>query len=299
VSWGRDPALTLGLSVFETMALHPSGALLDLAWHLERLERSARWLGAPLPERAQLQERLLSTAREVADAHKRAQRHHNTHELLALRYTLSVSGREDLSTRTYPRAEVGGLKRVALLWAPPSPYLPRWVKHSSRAEWRLAAHAMGVDEALLCEGLSGGVEDQRWGEGALELLEGDLSGLCLLREGALICPPQDELRLASVGLRRLRGWAEALGAPVEEQRLILSELREGDALLLTSSLKGPCLVSELRCVDPRLLARAEEVKGLKLATSPKALCPKSLALWAGLLSSAWAYLGADLGADLG
>ena len=60
--WPSDPALTLGLSVFETLAVSPSGELLECEAHLARLSRSAAWLNAPLPPLSSLRERLSEVA---------------------------------------------------------------------------------------------------------------------------------------------------------------------------------------------------------------------------------------------
>ena len=274
--WASDPALTLGLSVFETLAVSPSGALLECEAHLARLSRSASWLGAPLPPLTTLRERLSELAQEASLQRPKG-------HLTALRYTLSISGRDALTTRFYPMSYVGAERHLTLILSPPSPHLPRFVKHSSRAEWRLAAMRANADEALLCDLTPPGTP-----QGHVELLEADLSGLCALRNGALICPPDDGRRLPSVGVARLSRWAQELGAPVHCQPLFLNEFPQLDALLLCSSLKGVCLVTRLSLADERLSAQWRALNEWSaLLSGPSA------ALYLQLLAKARRALGCD------
>jgi branched-subunit amino acid aminotransferase/4-amino-4-deoxychorismate lyase len=270
--WSSDPALTLGLSVFETLAVTPSGDLLECEAHLARLSRSATWLGAPLPPLSTLRERFAEVAQETSQQRPKS-------HLTALRYTLSISGRDALTTRFYPMSYVGAERHLTLILSPPSPHLPRFVKHSSRAEWRLAATRECADETLLCDLTP---------QGHVEFLEADLSGLCALRNGALICPPDDGRRLPSVGVARLSRWAQELGAPVRCQPLFLNEFPQLDALLLCSSLKGVCLVTRLSLADERLSSQWRALpEWSSLLSGPSA------ALYLQLLAKARLTLGCE------
>jgi branched-subunit amino acid aminotransferase/4-amino-4-deoxychorismate lyase len=250
------------MSVFETLAVSPSGGLLELDWHLDRLSRSAEWLRAPL-QADHLKARLYRALDEWRDAQKSASRDHR----LALRYTLSVSGRDDVSIRSYPREYMGGTVTVAPILSPPVHWLPRSVKHGSRAEWRVAALALEVGEVLLCDA-----------DG--ELLEADQSSVFAIDSGRLIYPPlRDGRRLESVGLRRALRVAERLGAPCVEAKLTLKA--SYDLLCLSSSLKGVALAEPTGAEGPHLSALGYRGGGL---TKRGEVSEDSLALWRTLRS---------------
>jgi branched-subunit amino acid aminotransferase/4-amino-4-deoxychorismate lyase len=135
-----------------------------------------------------------------------------------------------------------------------------------------------ADEALLCDLTP---------QGRVELLEADLSGLCALREGALLCPPDDGRRLPSIGVARLKRWAKALGAPVRCEPLFLCDLPHLDALLLASSLKGVCLVSRVSLGDERLNTQWSS------EWSAPVLSGASADLYAQLLAKARLTLGCE------
>lgn len=261
--WEIDPALTLGMSVFETIGLSPQGELLELEPHLARLERSALWLGAPL-SRGSLFSRLKSACAESRDLHRGPS---------ALRYTLSVSGQDHISVRTYDERYVGGEVTVAPLLSPPSPYAPRVVKHSSRLEWRAAARRFGVAEVLLC--------DERG-----EVLEADQSSVFALQGGRLLYPPyQDGRRLESVGLRRVLRCAQALGVPCLERPIFLTD--QVERLCLSSSLKGLALARPSHQGDQRLNLGSP---GLLTSVAGEG-DPKSEALWVALRAQVRAEMG--------
>ena len=243
-----DPALTLGLSVFETLYAE-GGRARALERHLRRLAGSAELLGAPPPDLGAVGEELRAAAARAAGP-------------CALRYTLSLSGASWLAARPLDPVAAAAPRAVAPICAPPSPFLPRTAKHSSRAEWRLAARALGVDEALLCD--VGG-----------EVLEADQSSVFVLREGCLVSPPDDGRRLRGVARAALLEAARALSVPVLVEPLTLRAPRE--ALLLTSALKGVTHARRVSCP-------AEEGGGDDLRAPPLlALLARATreALWEG------------------
>jgi branched-chain amino acid aminotransferase len=213
----QDPAMTLGLSVFETLYAE-AGRPRALWAHLRRLEGSARAIGAPPPDLARVADELKGAAAGARGA-------------CALRYTLSQSGASWLTTRALDLALTSAPRSAAPITSPPSPFLPRTVKHSSRAEWRLAARALEVDEVLLCD-LDG------------EVLEADQSSVFFLYEGVLISPPDDGRRLRGVARAGLLEAARGLGVPVVVAPLSLRAPRE--AIVLTSALKGVTRVGALK-----------------------------------------------------
>jgi len=269
--WLQDPALSLGWSVFETVGVSPSGALLELDLHLERLKRSAEWLGRRAPARAELEARLKRAA-ELAALELDPEA--TSPQLIALRYTLSVSGRDQISHRLYSSDYIGSKLRVAPLLAPASPYLPRSVKHSCRAEWRAAARTFEVDEVLLC--------DERG-----ELLEADQSSLCALHQGRLIYPPlSDGRRLKSVGLTRLLRCAAELGLPSLQSELHLTD--DHELLLLCSSLKGAALAHLVGEGDPRL---SECKRGLVGQRALSEVSAASVEAWGAILAQLKGSMG--------
>lgn len=233
-SWETDPALTLGMSIFETFAVSSKGEILALEDHLERLSNSAHWLGISFSS-SSIKVRLQSALDAWYSAHLGFE---ESDQPLALRYTLSISGLDHISIRSYPREYVGSIIKVAPILHPPSPYLPRTIKHSNRAEWRYAARIHQVDEVLLCDELG-------------EILEAEQSAIFALDHGVLLYPPfQDGRRLESISFKRILRLSKDLGFKVREAPIKIYEPRE--MLCLSSSLKGIALAHMMGHGDPRL-----------------------------------------------
>ena len=88
----------------------------------------------------------------------------------------------------------------------PSAWLPAWVKHSNRAEWRVAKQQKGVDEILL-------YDQQQF------VLEASRGNLFLARGDALYTPKANGRILDGVGRRSTIELAKEVGIPVYETNI--------------------------------------------------------------------------------
>ncbi|MEC7985219.1 MAG: aminotransferase class IV [Myxococcota bacterium] len=88
----------------------------------------------------------------------------------------------------------------------PSSWLPAWVKHSNRAEWRMAKQQKGVDEILL-------YDRQKF------VLEASRGNLFLARGDALYTPKANGRILDGVGRRSIIELAKDVGVPIYEVNL--------------------------------------------------------------------------------
>ncbi|MEA2158698.1 MAG: para-aminobenzoate synthetase / 4-amino-4-deoxychorismate lyase, partial [Solirubrobacteraceae bacterium] len=71
------------------------------------------------------------------------------------------------------------------------------------------------------------------------VLEAGYAAVMIVEAGALIAPPLDGRLLPSVSRERLLESAAAAGMPVTVAPFTLERMRAADAILLTSSLRGP------------------------------------------------------------
>lgn len=221
----QDPALWTGLGVFETLRT-VSGTILCLGAHLERLGESAAFFGwswdraAVERELHQLVER--ASATPVAPGAPGSARGD-----LKLNVLLTPT-RRVVTAAPLDAARVNAPIRCATVdWQPP-PWLPGFVKHTSRAGPILAARAatarLGepVDEVLF--------RDERgcW-------TEANRSSLLAVREGAVWTAPLDGRILAGVTRARALEAARMLGIPVHEADV--SSAAAWDELYACSTLK--------------------------------------------------------------
>ena len=182
-----DPGLMLGLGVFETLRTY-GGRPFRLGAHLDRLEASARALGAPCPRSS------------IEDEIGRALEAWSPGVEANVRVTLLQSGRRVV--RVCALSPVSGPARCALLPWEPAPSLPGWIKHTSRAASALAIRPP-MTEALR-------VDRQGY------LLEGTRSNIIGVQRGVLRTPPLDGRILAGVTRLALLEVAAGLGLPIDE-----------------------------------------------------------------------------------
>lgn len=212
-----DPGFLRGWTVFETCDARGGGEVPRLAWHLDRLERSAAAACVPMPPRAELEAEVARVLAELEGD-------------LALRITLSGSGWRMLSAQPVAAGRRHSPQRCARGRQVDDPLLPGYIKHGSRAGWMAAVRAAGVDEVLLVDG-----------EG--RFTEGTTSAILAVIDGTLWTAPHDDRILPSTTTRALLERAEVLGIPVR---------REGppaagpwDGLYIASATRGLCPVVEL------------------------------------------------------
>jgi len=102
------------------------------------------------------------------------------------------------------------------------------VKHLNRLEQVLARAEW--DDAAIAEGL------MRDGHG--HIVEGTMSNLFLLRDGALLTPRLDECGVAGAMRARIIAWGQTAGLRVTERHLDDEDLRRADEVFLCNSLIG-------------------------------------------------------------
>ena len=189
-----------GAGVIETMRIS-AGQPIQLAQHLERLSDSCRALEIPLPPDLEL-----SIARAAGGV-----------EQGALRVLLAQDGVE-ISVRTLPRPGATELTPVTL---------PGGLGAHKWADRKLidALSSPGLTP-LLCD-LDGTV------------LEAGYAAVVIASGGVIIAAPLDGRILDSLSRRRLLRAADRVGLATEIRPFGLDEARTADAILLSSSLRGP------------------------------------------------------------
>lgn len=219
--------------------------------HLERLVLSAAELGFPVPPspgelRAGLDEAL--AANGLRDAAAR------------LTVTRGVPGARP--TRTIPWIDVEPL--AARRWrdaADPGvraivsrvPFAPGPLgrhKTTSRLAYALAreeARALGAEEALLVDAGGG-------------LLEGAVTNVFVVTDGAVLTPPLASGILPGIARARLLELARAIGIPIAERPVTLAELARAEEAWVTNAVQG---IASLASVDGRALPRRDRAARLR------------------------------------
>ena len=202
-----DPAVLLGVSVFETLPVIEKKPL-NLDRHLLRLSRSASQIGLELPDLDLIQ-------REV-------------HQLIArfgptarLRITLTGGGHRILWAQALDLSRFGRPVRVQTRRFSESPLSQ--AKHGSRAPWYFAVKESGVDELI-------------WVSQSGELMEGTSSAIIGVREGGLYCAPNNASVLPSISRACILDQAHERGLRITRRGPRLASVWDG--LYLCSSLRG-------------------------------------------------------------
>ena len=186
--------------VIETMRIR-AGQPLHLKQHLERLSNSCRQLEIPLPSDLELS--ITRAARGMRQG--------------ALR-VLATRERADISVRPLPRPGATELIPVAL---PGGLGAHKWADRTM-----IDAFASPASTPLFCD-LDGTV------------LEAGYAAVLIASGGVIIAPPLDGRILDSLSRRRLLAAADQAGLAIEIRPFSLDEARAAEAVLLSSSLRGP------------------------------------------------------------
>jgi branched-chain amino acid aminotransferase len=225
-----DPAVHVGLSAFETLAVR-RGHALELDQHLDRLDRSASRIRVPLPERTVLE----STAREAAAAEPTG--------CGWLKILVTRGGRWAVLTGPMdPQEEGRPVSAVLLPWRrdPQDPLAG--VKCTSYAQLELGleeARRLGADEGL-------------WRNSRGHLTEGSSSNLFVVVHRTIRTPGLREGVLAGVVRDLALRASRELGYVVHEGRLRVHRLVRAHEAFVTSSLGG---VRPLVRLDGRAIGR--------------------------------------------
>lgn len=223
-----DHGMTVGDGVFETVKA-VEGRPFALQRHLDRLERSARGLGLPAPDRAEV-ERACAAVLEA-----------NPVALGRLRITCTGgpaplgSDRGDAPAtlvvavgETARRPDTAGV--VTVPWTRNEHGATAGLKTTSYAENVVAlarAHEHGASEALLANT-------------AGRLCEGTGSNVFVVLDGRLLTPPLTSGCLAGITRALVLQWTDA-----EEADLPYSVLEEAEEVFLTGTLRDVQAVSRI------------------------------------------------------
>jgi len=227
-----DRGFTVGDGVFETVKV-VGGRTFALERHLDRLERSARALGLPRPDR----ELVRAACAEVLAG--------DPLPLGRLRITCTsgpaplgpVRDQDDdpagatlvvAAAATEPRPDTAAV--VTVPWTRNEHSAIAGIKATSYAENVVAlarAHEYGADEAIL-------------GNTAGRLCEGTGSNVFVVLDGRLLTPPLSSGCLAGITRALTLQWSDA-----EEEDLPLSVLQDAEEVFLTGSLRDIQAVSRI------------------------------------------------------
>ncbi|MSP54154.1 MAG: hypothetical protein EXR69_00880 [Myxococcales bacterium] len=214
-----DAAIWTGMGVFETVRT-ARGRIVRLDEHLQRLDESAHWMGWVWDRQATAGE--LAALGEGAGDWK-------VNVLLTERHRVVTAVPLDHS-------RVGAPVRCATVAWEPLPWLPGFVKHTSRMGWILAVR----DAARR---LQEPVDEVIWTDAGGTWLEANRSNIVGVRDGAIWTPPLDGRILAGITRSRALDAARELGLTVHEAPMPAST--PWDELYLCSTLKELAPVTRL------------------------------------------------------
>ena len=201
---GDDPAITVGLSAFETLRTYGTH-IFRLEQHLDRLMASCEQMMLDPPSRSELRDEIVLRAGEDT----------------VVRITITGGGRRAIQVYPVDMERVGAPVTVATHRFSPSAALPGTVKHGSRASWMLAARRANATEVLLVDGP--------------HILEANRSSVVAVVDGVLLTPSLDGRQLASITRGAMLEAARAAGLPMEE--VLLTAGVSFSELYLCSTLK--------------------------------------------------------------
>lgn len=191
-----DPGLWSGMGVFESLRT-VDGAVFRLDAHLDRLAQSVAWMGWTW-DRASVTRELNDLASEGGQ----------------LKLNVLITGLQRVVTAApLDLTRVGAPVRCATVPLQAMPWLPGFVKHTSRAGWLLA-----VREAS--QRLHEPVDEVIWLDAIGCWTEANRSNLIAVREGAVYTPPLDGRILEGVTRAFVIDAARSAGIQVFESAVL-------------------------------------------------------------------------------
>jgi branched-chain amino acid aminotransferase len=215
---GGEPGKGMGVGLFETIRLL-AGVPLYTRDHLERLVRSARTLGLPLPAAGALAAVERAAAGLAHQARLREGRCRVTWE--PGRLSVQVAALE-------PMARGRAVPACSAPWRRGGESPAHRHKTLSRIENRLAlaaAEKQGAFESLFFD-----QEDA--------LLEGTRTNVFVVQGGVVVTPAIDAPILPGIARSRVLGLLETSGMAFRESRLHRGELLRAEEIFLTNALRG-------------------------------------------------------------
>lgn len=240
-----DHGVTVGDGVFETCAV-VRGRAFALTRHLERLDRSARGMGLPPADRAEVRAGILAVLGAAPAAGR-------------VRVTLVAgSGPAGSGRGTAPPT-------VVVVASPAHPSRPArvvrvpWTRNERSAVAGLKTTSYAENVVALAEALRAGADEALLANTVGELCEGTGSNVFVERGGELVTPPLSSGCLAGVTRELVLEWSGRAGLPVREARPgelpweVLEEVLDGTArLAVTGSVRGvvPVIALDGHRVEP-------------------------------------------------
>jgi branched-subunit amino acid aminotransferase/4-amino-4-deoxychorismate lyase len=210
-----DLAVTGGHGVFETMRTY-KGRVFRADLHLARLRDSAAWCGIAMPNFG-----TLAAEMEAAKSDVEGEAYVNI--------VLTGSGRRVVRAQPLQGGRAGMPIRLASAERHLPPWLPGWVKHTSRLGWTLATQQAQVDEMLWI------APDGTW-------TEGSRSNIIVVRQGVASTPPDDGRILRGITRATLLEAAADADLPLVEAPV---RARACDEMYVVSTLKELAPVASL------------------------------------------------------
>ncbi len=249
-----DRGLHYGDGLFETLAV-VDGRIRHWTRHLGRLESGCRRLGLECPEASLLEREVLQLSGGCA------------------RRVVKIIVTRGAGTRGYRPPQPARSRRILL--ASDWPDHPRqWAREGVRI--RLCQMRLGHNPLLAgikhCNRLEQVLARSEWGdefeEGLMldehgRAIEGTMSNLFVVQDGALTTPDLSRCGVAGVMRQVILDQAPGQGIPTEVAEVGLEQVRQADGLLLCNALIGiwpvrtfeerqypvPRLLDALRCID--------------------------------------------------
>ncbi len=258
-----DRGLRYGDSLFETIAWR-DGRLEWLARHVERLRAGAMRLRLDLPNATRLTQQIQQdVAALLQDAAQPAQ------AVIRIQITRGTGGRgynidgataplRIASLHVWPWLDGAGKPRIL------APARVRFCSQTLAAQPALAGIKHGNRlEQILARMEWGGADASGWDEGLMSdaegrIIEGTMSNLFIIHQGALHTPALDRCGIAGIVRGVVIDLAERLSIPVRIGTLNRVFLERAQALFLSNSLAGIWPVGQLgeRALQPDAEAQA-------------------------------------------
>ena len=256
-----DHGLLVGDGVFETLRVYGGQ---PFAWrrHLDRLEHSARGLGLPLPDRAEVQDAAMTvlTANGLTEA----------------RVRITVTGGvQPLGSerRQAPPTVIVAAGEVRAVASTITVVIVPWARNERGATAGLKTISYAENVRALAHAQARGAGEAMFGNTRGELCEATGSNVFVARDGVLVTPPGDAGCLLGVTRGLVLELCGELGMDCEERALPISALADADEAFLTSTTRE---VQAITTVDGRALPAAPGPLTTRLAKEFSALVARDL-----------------------
>lgn len=232
-----DRGFQFGDGLFETMRSY-RGRVHLLLRHLERLRSGATMLGIPLPADGELTERIAFTitANNLPDCAVRLTVTRGVSENL---FDIRPDALPTIAIQLRPLLHFGD-QPESLITVAVDPNVAGGGMMKSLNYLRSVQAARNIREAGVREGVM--VRE----DGVV--LEGSVSNIFMVRNGAVITPPVELGILPGITRQRVLELAQEIGIPTKQRPFTIAELLSADEAFYTNSVRGIVMVGEIDSV---------------------------------------------------